>query len=171
MSNRDATTSVSSTSVPRQTAVPNQEAQPTGASSDDYWPEPTMWVGWIAFAGTMMVLVGAFHAIEGLVALFQDSYFLVGRNDLVVHVDYTAWGWVHLIAGAVMALAGAFLFRGQMWARVVAVIAAFCSALINIAFLSAYPIWSTMMIAVDVLVIWAVMVHGRELKAPKGYGY
>jgi hypothetical protein len=130
-----------------------------------------MWVGWIAFAGTMMVLVGSFHAIEGLVALFQKSYFLVGQSQLVVQVNYTTWGWVHLIAGIVMALAGVALFRGSMWARVIAVIVAFASALLNIAFLAAYPIWSMMMITIDVLVIWAVMVHGREVKARPGYDY
>ncbi|MDX6324546.1 MAG: hypothetical protein QOK15_900, partial [Nocardioidaceae bacterium] len=55
--------------------------------------------------------------------------------------------------------------RGQMWARIVAVAVAFLSCLVNIAFLSAYPIWSTIMIAIDVLVIWAVMVHGREMRS------
>jgi hypothetical protein len=128
-----------------------------------------MWVGWIAFAGTMMLLVGAFHVIQGFVAIFQDQYFLVSKNQLVVHVDYTTWGWVHLIAGIIMALAGIAVMRGQMWARIVAVAVAFVSCLLNIAFLSAYPIWSTIMIAVDILVIWAVIVHGREVKEPK-YG-
>ncbi len=166
MSNRDVKTSVPSTSVPQQASAPQQESRPIGGRSEEYRPEPTMWVGWIAFAGTMMVLLGAFHAIQGLVALFQDSYFLVGKNDLVVQVDYTTWGWVHLIAGLIVAGAGVALFSGSMWARVLAVFCAFGSALLNIAFLSAYPIWSMMMITVDVLVIWAVMVHGREVKSP-----
>jgi hypothetical protein len=148
------------------TAMPSQTSMPTSSSGDDYWPEPTMWVGWIAFAGTMMLLVGCFHAIQGLVAIFDDQYFLVGQNNLVVHVDYTTWGWVHLIAGIIMALAGVAVMRGQMWARIVAVAVAFLSCLLNIAFLSAYPIWSTIMIAVDILVIWAVIVHGREVRAP-----
>ena len=132
-----------------------QNVQPT---------EMTGWVGWIAFAGVMMVMLGAFHAIQGLVALFKDEYFLVGKSGLTINVDYTAWGWVHLIGGAIIAAAGVALFAGQIWARTIAVILALVSAVVNIAFLSAYPIWSTIMIAVDILVIWALTVHGHELK-------
>lgn len=127
-------------------------------------PEPTGWVGWIMFAGAMMLMLGSFHAIQGLVGIFDDKYYQVGKNDLVVHVDYTTWGWVHLIAGIIVAGAGLALFVGQMWARVVAVAVAFVSAILNVAFLAAFPIWSVTMIALDVLVIWAVTVHGREMK-------
>ena len=128
-------------------------------------PEQTGWVGWIMFAATMMVMLGVFHAIQGLVALFRDEYYLVGKNGLTVHVDYTAWGWIHLILGIIVAGAGAALYVGQMWARIVGVLVALLSSVINIAFLAAYPIWSTIMIAVDILVIWALTVHGSEMKA------
>src|SRR6476620_1789183 len=128
-------------------------------------PEQTGWVGWIIFAATMMVMLGVFHAIQGLVALFRDEYYLVGKNGLTVHVDYTAWGWVHLILGILVAGAGAGLLAGQMWARIVGVLVCLVSSVVNIAFLAAYPIWSLIMIAVDVLVIWAITVHGREMKA------
>ena len=127
-------------------------------------PEPTGWTGWISFAGAIMVMLGAFHAIQGLVALFKDEYFLVGKNGLTVHVDYTAWGWTHLIGGVVAILAGVCLLAGQMWARIVAVVIALLSAIVNVAFLPAFPIWSALMIAIDILVIWAVTVHGSELK-------
>lgn len=127
-------------------------------------PQPTGWVGWIFFAGTMMILLGMFHAFQGFVALFQDEYFLVGKNGLTVHVDYTTWGWVHLIVGIIIVAAGAGLLAGQLWARVVGVLLAVASALVNIAFLAAYPIWSTIMIAIDILVIWALTVHGSEMR-------
>jgi hypothetical protein len=149
--------------------VPEQPHQQRRAET--YPPEPTGWVGWIAFAGIMMMMLGSFHAIAGLVGIFQDKYYLVGSSQLVIHADYTTWGWVHLIAGIVIACAGAALLTGQMWARVVAILCAFASALINVAFLSAYPIWSTIMITVDILVIWAVMVHGREMRKSPGSGY
>jgi hypothetical protein len=122
------------------------------------------WVGWIVFAGVMMVMLGAFHIIDGLIALFQDEYFLVARSGLTVHVDYTVWGWVHLIGGIIVVVAGVALFSGKVWARFIAVPIALLSAIVNIAFLSAYPIWSTIMIAIDILVIWAVTVHGGELR-------
>ena len=122
------------------------------------------WVGWIVFAGFMMVMLGTFHIIDGLIALFQDEYFLVGKSGLTVHVDYTVWGWVHLIGGIIIIVAGVGLFSGKVWARFVAVPMAMISAVVNIAFLSAYPIWSTIMIVLDILVIWAVTVHGGELR-------
>lgn len=125
----------------------------------------TGWVGWIAYAGTMMVLLGVFHMFQGLVALLQDSYFLVANSGLVVTANYTTWGWTHLIGGALLIGGGAALFAGQFWARGLAVILAMASAVLNIGFLAAYPIWSTIMIAMDMLVIWAVVVHGKEVKA------
>jgi hypothetical protein len=88
----------------------------------------------------------------------------VTDSGLLVSVDYTAWGWVHLIGGIIMALAGISLFAGRMWARIVGVLAAMVSAIVNIAFLSAYPIWSAIMIALDILIIWAITVHGAEMK-------
>ena len=140
-------------------------AEPEGSTrTSSYSGPPTGWTGWIVFAAIMMILLGFFHAFQGLVALFDDQEFLVTDNDLIVSVDYTAWGWVHLIGGIIVALAGISLFAGRMWARIVAVIAAMISAIVNIAFLSAYPIWSTIMIALDILIIWAITVHGAEMK-------
>jgi len=139
--------------IPQQSGMQNVE--PT---------EMTGWVGWIGFAAIMIMMLGTFHAIEGLVALFQDEYFLVGKSGLTVHVDYTTWGWIHIIGGVIVVAAGVALLTGKMWARAVAVAVAVVSAIVNIGFLSAYPVWSTIMIAFDVLVIWAVTVHGSELK-------
>jgi hypothetical protein len=124
----------------------------------------TGWVGWIAFAGLIMVMLGSFHVIQGLVALFQDEYFLVGKSGLTVNVDFTTWGWIHVIGGVIIAGAGLALFSGKVWARTIAVILAMVSAVVNVGFLSAYPIWSAIMIAFDVLVIWALTVHGGELR-------
>jgi hypothetical protein len=128
--------------------------------------EVTGWTGWVAFGGLMMVMVGVFHAMAGLVALFKDSYFLVAPSGLVVNVDYTTWGWVHLVLGVIAVVAGGALLVGQMWARVVGVAFASVSAVVNLAFIAAYPIWSMIMIAIAVIVIYAIVVHGRELKAP-----
>jgi vacuolar-type H+-ATPase subunit I/STV1 len=125
----------------------------------------TGWVGWIVFAGVMMLILGIFHAFQGLIALFQNNYYLVASNGLTVHVDYTAWGWTHLIFGLIVIAAGAALLVGQMWARVVAVALAVISAVVNAGFLAAYPVWSAIMIAVDILVIWALTVHGGEMRA------
>jgi hypothetical protein len=123
------------------------------------------WVGWIGFAGVIMMMLGTFHAIQGLVALFNDEYYLVGSSGLVIELDYTAWGWVHLIAGAVLVAAGLGVFGGQVWARAVGVATAMLSAIVNVVFLAAYPVWSLMMIALSVVLILALTVHGSEVKA------
>jgi len=112
----------------------------------------------------MMMLVGAFHAIDGLVALFNDDYYVVRPSGLVINVDYTAWGWTHLLLGILVFAAGCGAIVGQTWARVVGVILAVISAIVNMLFLAAYPGWSIIMITLDVIVIWALTVHGREMQ-------
>ncbi|MFB9903899.1 DUF7144 family membrane protein [Allokutzneria oryzae] len=125
----------------------------------------TLWVGWLLFAGAMMTLVGVFHAIAGVVALVRRDYFVVGPDGLVVQVGYTSWGWVHLILGVITLLAGIGVIRGMRWAQITGIVLAGLGALLNFAFLPAYPVWTTVMIALDVLVIYALAVHGDEVKA------
>lgn len=126
--------------------------------------EPTGWVGMVVFAGVMLLMLGSFQAIEGLVALFRDDFYLTTRNGLVIPVDYSAWGWTHLILGLIAVGTGFGILYGQMWARVVGIVIAVLSALANLAFLPAYPVWATIVIAVDVLVIYALTAHGREVR-------
>lgn len=129
-------------------------------------PEKSGWTGWVVFAGIMMMLVGTLHALDGLVAIVKDQVYYTGANArLVVSVDYTTWGWVHLIVGVAVVLAGFFVMTGAMWARIVGICLACLSVVLNIAFLAAYPVWSITIIALDVLVIYALAVHGRELKS------
>jgi hypothetical protein len=129
--------------------------------------EVTGWVGMIVFAGTVMLLIGTFHVIQGLVALFDDGYYVVGSNGLVVSVDYTQWGWVHLIAGIVVFAAGLGLFTGRTWARALGIILATLSAILNFAFIAAYPLWSMTVIALDIFVIYALTAHGSEMKVAR----
>ncbi|MFD1504645.1 hypothetical protein FE374_12460 [Georgenia yuyongxinii] len=140
-------------------------ASETGASNQFMQtPQETGWTGWVVFAATLMILLGIFHAIQGLIALFNDEYYVVGPNGLMV-LDYTTWGWVHLIAGAAVLIAGIALFAGQTWARVVGIVLAILSALANFAFIAAYPVWSSIVIALDVLIVYALTVHGQELRS------
>src|SRR5215213_8048677 len=127
-------------------------------------PDPTGWTGWIVFASFMMILVGSFQAIQGLVALFDDGFYVVRESGLVVDVDYNVWGTVHLLLGVLLLLSGAGVLAGNLAARTIGVILAGLSALVNMAFIGAYPVWSLLIITVDVLVIYALIVHGRELR-------
>ena len=127
-------------------------------------PDPTGWTGWVVFASFMMFLLGAFQAIQGLVALFDDGFYLVTPGNLVVDVNYNVWGTAHLILGILLILSGAGVLTGNLAARTVGVILAGLSAIANLIFIEAYPLWSMIIITVDVLVIYALTVHGRELK-------
>ena len=125
-------------------------------------PGPSAWEGWVLFGAMLMVLLGAFQAITGLVALFDDGYYLVSANRLVVHADYTAWGWVHVVVGLVALVAGFGLFSGALWARVLGIGVAGISAIVNFAFIAAFPFWALTMIVLDVLIIYAIATHGAD---------
>ena len=129
--------------------------------------EVTGWVGWLAFAGTMMMLIGVFHGFEGLIALFNDAVLVVPAGGLVVSVSFTQWGWTQLIAGVVIFAAGLGVFTGATWARVLGVILLSISAILNFAFLTAFPVWSITVIALDVLTIYALTAHGAEMKVSR----
>jgi len=122
------------------------------------------WTGWVVFAGVMLIALGAFQIIEGLVALFDDGFYAVTSNGLVVDVDYNTWGWIHMVIGVAGVLTGVGLLAGNTVARVVGVGIAFLSALANLLFISAYPLWSSIVIVLDVVVIYAIIVHGREVR-------
>jgi len=123
----------------------------------------TAWVGWVWFAAAMMIITGSFNAMFGLIALFDDKYYTVGPQGLLVF-DLTQWGWILLIFGVLAAIAGMALFSGALWARIVTVALASINMLAHMAFTSAYPAWALITIVFDMLVIWAVIVHGDELK-------
>lgn len=121
------------------------------------------WVGWVFFAGFMMILLGAFQVIAGLTALFKDTYLLVGEKGLLI-LDFTTWGWIHLILGIVVLVAGLSVMQGATWARILGVIFTGLAIVAHLAYIAAYPLWSIISIAVGVLVIFALTVYGGELK-------
>jgi hypothetical protein len=118
--------------------------------------------GWSAFAGIMLGMTGVFHAMAGLVALFDDTFY-VAVEGWIFEFDITAWGWIHLIFGIIVVMAGVGIFSGNVLARSLGVAAASLSAIANFAWLPYYPVWSIVMIAIDVAVIWALTVHGNDL--------
>ena len=119
-------------------------------------------LGFTAFAAWMMILIGTFHAIDGLAAIFKDEFFVPVQGYLF-KFDATTWGWIHLIVGIVIVLAGVGLFSGAVWARSIGVILAALSAIATFAYLPWYPIWSVVIITLDVFVIWALTAHGRDI--------
>jgi hypothetical protein len=125
--------------------------------------EPSGWaVGAYVFAGVMMMLMGAFEAIQGLAAIIDDDFFLVTEN-YVFDLDVTAWGWIHLILGLLVAFGGYALWAGRTWARVLALVLASLSAIVNFLWIPYYPFWSILMIALSVWVIWALTSRWDEV--------
>jgi hypothetical protein len=131
-----------------------QAHQPRAATSG--------WDGSAAFGGIVLVLAGGFHVLAGFVALFNDAFWLVPSQDLVVSVDYTGWGWLHLVLGVIAVVTGFGVLRGQAWARRVGVGLAVLSALVNLAFMAAFPMWAFLVIGLDILVIHSLVVRSAE---------
>jgi len=127
-------------------------------------------------AGIFMLLVGAFHVVQGVVALASDAFFEGGKSYWF-QWDLTAWAWVHLALGVLVAAAGVALMRSADWARTVALIMASLSVLGSFLWLPHFPVWSLTTLALDVFVIWAVTAtrpahhaaHERVEDVPAGY--
>src|ERR1700712_4140544 len=135
---------------------------PAGAQARE--PERSGWTGWVTFAGAIMMLLGVFQSIAGLAALFHHGYYHVRPNGLVLHVNYTTWGVVHLLLGVAIFLSGLGVLTGNVLARTVGVVLAMLSAVVNLTFVAAQPVWSLTLIAVDVVVIYSLIVRGSEMR-------
>ena len=125
--------------------------------------QPSGWaIGWTAFAGFMMIMMGGWWIIGGIVAILNNQFYVVTQN-WIFQFDVTTWGWVHLIIGIVILLGGFSLFSGAVWARTVGVILALVAGLAAFAWLPYYPIWAVLYIAMSVGVVWALTAHGRDI--------
>ena len=116
-------------------------------------------VGGLTFAATMLVLIGIFQVIAGLVAIFDDDFYVLTAN-YTFDLDASGWGWIHLIIGIAVILVGYFLYAGATWAGVTAIVLAMLSAVSNFFFIPYYPFWSILVIALAVWVIWALTRPG-----------
>ena len=114
------------------------------------------------FAGAILMLVAFFQVFLGLVAIFGDEYVVVTPN-YIFSFDTTLWGWIHVALGVLLGAAAWFIYQGKVWARTVGVAAAGLNAVANFAWLPHTPVWSALIIALDVLVIWALTAHGRDI--------
>lgn len=124
----------------------------------------TKWIGWILFVGILMIVGGLLNAVQGVVALVDDDFYLVSPDGLPLPLDYTAWGWTLVAFGALLIGAGYAVMFGHTWARLVALVIVFVNAIVNLAFLPAYPIWSILAVSINLIAIYALAVHGGEAK-------
>jgi hypothetical protein len=115
--------------------------------------------GGIIFAATILIMVGVFQAIAGMVAIIDDEFYVVTRN-YTFDLDTSGWGWIHLLIGIALFATGWALLARQTWAGVAAIVLAMLSAIANFFFIPYYPFWSILVIALDVWVIWALTRPG-----------
>lgn len=117
------------------------------------------WAAGLAiFAGALMMTAGIFQLLQGLVALVDDKFYVVTAN-YTFELDVTTWGWIHVVFGGVLAIAGLAVIRGRVWARVLGVVLAALSTIANFLWIPYYPLWSVVIIALNVAVIWALCVY------------
>ena len=126
------------------------------APVDRTYEEEASVTGWVAFAGTMLILVGCFNIIDGISALAKSDYLV---NQLLF-ANLHAWGWFFLIWGAVQIVTGFAIYSGAGWAAIVGVVSAFGNAIAQLSWARAYPVWAIAAIVLDVLIIYALVVYG-----------
>jgi len=127
------------------------------------------WAGWVVFAAAMLLILGTFNVIEGIVGLINDKVLVLIQDRLVV-VDRTGWAWTLLIFGAVLILTGLGLFTMRTWARVTAIVVVGLHFISQIGSIGAYPVWSLLMIALDTVILFALTARWSAATAPEPYG-
>jgi len=119
-------------------------------------------VGITFFASLMLLLIGTFHLLAGFAAILDDSFYAV-RPGYALELDVTTWGWVQLVGGLVVMFAGAMLLFGSMFGRIIAIAVAVISAIGSFWSIPYYPVWSILLIALNIAVIWSVTTYGRYM--------
>jgi hypothetical protein len=117
------------------------------------------------FAGVLLIVGGGFQAIEALAAIVKDEYLVVAPNYIYTF-DLTAWGWIHLLIGLAFVAIGICLLLGQGWALIAGIVVAAISALVNFTWLPYSPFWAILLIAVDLLIIWALASARAQARTP-----
>jgi len=128
--------------------------------------EKSSMAGWIGFAGIVMVILGFIDFFQGMIAVFDDKYYVVTASGFLVF-DLTQWGWVMMIWGVLLVLAGLALAAGQGWARWFTIVVVGLNFFAQLGFLgnSTYPLWALTALALNVVVLYALTARWSESKA------
>jgi hypothetical protein len=122
------------------------------------------WSGWIALAGIFMIVIGSLDFFQGLIAIIRDDYYVLTSNQIVVF-DLTTWGWITLVWGIIVGLAGCGLLAGASWARWVSIVIASLTFIIQLGFVgsSSYPLWALTVIILNAFVLYALIVRWSDV--------
>ena len=145
---------------PSPPAVRQHAAHPAHAASS----KDVAWLGWVVLVGILLFSSGLITVVQGIVALVDDDFYQVVASSLAFGTDYTIWGWTLLVVGTIMLVSGLGVIVGYPWARIVAIVVAALNALVNLGFAAAYPVWAVVAFALDVLAVYALVVHGGAAK-------
>lgn len=126
--------------------------------------QQTGWVGWVYFAATMLTIVGGLQVIAGLTGIFNPDFYVVTQGGYLLALDYTSWGWIQLALGVIAIAAAVGLTLGKLWAQVWTIVVTIFLGIVNLAFIGVYPLWSIVSLVIIGFVIYAVMLHGDEVK-------
>jgi hypothetical protein len=149
----------------REPLAPSDEARAAHMAHLERTGGATAWSGWVTFGALMLVLLGAMHGFQGFLALFDDGYFVAGQDQLVL-VSYEAWGAVLLLWGATLMIVGAGLNARRTWARWVAILVVMLDVILQIGFMPSFPLLAVALIAIDVVVLFALTARWDEAQAP-----
>jgi hypothetical protein len=129
---------------------------PTGPRTE---PPGNAWENWAIFAGVMLLMAGVAHVLIGLLALFDASHFDPAESDPALDIGYSAWGWIQLAGGSFLLAAGGGLLARKEWARLVAIVLSVLNAISALAFLPTSPVWGTILVLLNVVIVYALTVH------------
>jgi hypothetical protein len=126
----------------------------------------SFWAGWVWFAGLLMIVIGSLDFFQGLIAIIRDKYYVLAPNQIIVF-DMTTWGWVMLVWGIVVALAGFSLLSGSAWARWFTIVVASLNFIAQLGFVGSYqyPLWALTAIALNIVVLYALTVRWGDVRA------
>jgi hypothetical protein len=144
----------------QQTPMPSTTANHRRGRADPAMPHaPGGSNGWVRFGGIIMVVGGAFAVVEGVLALVAPSTYILTRGG-VVGVGLPVWGWLHVVLGVLVLATGAGLLRREIpgWARAAGTALVAINIVVQLAWLPASPIWSIIVITLDVVVLYALFV-------------
>ena len=130
--------------------------------------EESAWSGWIVFAAFVLIIVGGMDILQGFVGIIKDEYVVATAKGVAI-LDVTAWGWATLIWGALLILIGLGLLGAAGWARWAAIIGVSVNAIAQVAFMAnypqAYPLWNLLIVALNILVLYALTARWEGFKA------
>lgn len=127
--------------------------------------KPTGWIGWVYFTAALLIIIGGVQIIAGLTGIFNPNFYAITQTGALIAFNFTTWGWVHLLLGIGVLASGVGLAMGRTWAQVTGGMLVVLVAIAQLAFIAVYPFWSIAVLVISGFVLYAITVHGNEVKA------